>query len=152
VHRSRDLAAQVLLRTQHETRDRSRHRRVGIGREVGVRRRCISGRELHRRIQATHRPQVLHEPVPVAGQRASLPVEHVDLRLHQRRSLGQRDEAGGLIEALLRVAFGRERRELLGCRCPAPLVAGRLAPGLGEELVDLGQLAIEPDEIVGEPA
>ena len=101
---------------------------------------------------ATHGREVLHEGVPVAGQCAPLSLEHVDLGLHQRRALGQRHETRGLIQSLLRVTLRGERRELVGGRDAPSLVARGFGLGLGDELVDLAQLPVELDQVVGEPA
>jgi hypothetical protein len=94
--------------------------------------------------------------------RLALALEEVDLGFHERGLAGDvHERVGGLGDLLgVRRAAGRQR-QLLGClrelvgRGPAPgLVAGGLGLGLGDEELDLVDLALDDrgfrDETTGQ--
>ena len=71
-----------------------------------------------------------------------LALEDVDLGFHHRRPTGQRHELGVEGEEVL-LRHADRRGHLLGGLDPFLLVPAGLGPGLGDEHLDLGQLAVE---------
>ena len=98
--------------------------------------------------------RVLGHGLAVAPERAPLAFEDVDLGLHERGTLRQRDELGTLFEEL-RGVLGMgdlERGELVGRRGPARHVARRLGLGLFDEQIHLREFGIQVADVVHQPA
>ncbi len=140
MHLSGDLASQVLLGAHQQTRDLRCHRRVGIRSAVGA-----GGR-----IDAFERAQIVGDGVAVPRERATLAFQHLDLRLHQRCPFGQRDERVGLLEPVVDVGVLREARELVGRGGSTRLVTPRLGRRLRDQEVDLAELLVQQEQVVGE--
>ena len=101
---------------------------------------------------AAGRLDVGGQGVAVAREDPLLAVEDLDLGLHQRGALGERQELRVLLERGGRItAACRARRNLLGRLGAATFVAGCLHGRLGHEQVDLDELLLDRVEVVRQP-
>ena len=84
------------------------------------------------------------------GEDLPLAVEDLDLRLHHPGSTGQGDELDVGCDEVLGRRRLRHGGQLLGCLGSFQLMPFGLSPGLRDEHVDLGQLAVDGGELAGE--
>ena len=144
MHGARDLAPEVLLGAQQEPRD-------GRG-QLGELARGGIGVAAFRVIAARGRLDVGGQGVAVAREDPLLAVEDLDLGLHQRGALRERQELRVLLERGGRIAAAsRARRNLLGRLGAATFVTGCLHGRLGHEQVDLDELLLDRVEVVRQP-
>ena len=94
---------------------------------------------------------VAGDGVAIAGEGPALALEDLDLGLHQRRSLGQRHQRRRLLEALVASRPSGRPASLSAAAVRRRLVTRGLGLGLGRRQVDLAELVVERDEVVGEP-
>jgi hypothetical protein len=112
--------------------------------------RGIGGDRLGRGGEGVDRVGDGSDRVAVACEASSLPLEDVDLRLHEDGAPGERDELRPGVGNLGRARLGVGHGQLLGELGALLLMAGRFGLRLTHEHVDLGQLAVERRHVRGQ--
>ena len=96
-----------------------------------------------------HLAAQVREAVSIAHQDLLLALQDLDLGVHQREPLGERDQLGVLLRDLrpVRTRGRDERRKLVREVGPLLLVATRFAASLPGQELDLGQLALQARDL-----